>query len=124
MEKYSQNELDETVRFISSTISKCEKMQLKFVEGTSQHSLLKNRIKALYISKALIKNDINISMYTKEDLEKALPPVVSIINKTEKAQIKYEEGSAQFRRFAPIIRAMYISKDFIESELEKRGEKT
>lgn len=124
MEKYSQNELDETVRFISSTISKCEKMQLKFVEGTSQHSLLKNRIKALYISKALIKNDINISMYTKEDLEKALPPVVSIINKTEKAQIKYEEGSAQFRRFAPIIRAMYISKDFIENELEKRGEKT
>lgn len=124
MEKYSQNELDETVRFISSTISKCEKMQLKFVEGTSQHSLLKNRIKALYISKALIKNDINISMYTKEDLEKALPPVVSIINKTEKAQIKYEEGTAQFRRFAPIIRAMYISKDFIENELEKRGEKT
>ncbi|MFR4997791.1 MAG: hypothetical protein ACLUDK_11300 [Clostridium paraputrificum] len=124
MEKYSQNELDETVRFISSTISKCEKMQLKFVEGTSQHSLLKNRIKALYISKALIKNDINTSMYTKEDLEKALPPVVSIINKTEKAQIKYEEGTAQFRRFAPIIRAMYISKDFIENELEKRGEKT
>lgn len=124
MEKYSQNELDETVRFISSTISKCEKMQLKFVEGTSQHSLLKNRIKALYISKALIKNDINISMYTKEDLEKALPPVVSIINKTEKAQIKYEEGTAQFRRFVPIIRAMYISKDFIENELEKRGEKT
>lgn len=123
MEKYSQNELDTTVRFISSTISKCEKMQLKFSEGTSQHSLLKNRIKALYISKALIENDINVSMYTKEDLEKALPPVVSIINKTEKAQIKYEEGTTQFRRFSPIIRAMYISKDFIENELEKRGEK-
>ena len=121
MEKYSQNELDTTVRFISSTIGKCEKMQLKFAEGTSQHSLLKNRIKALYISKALIENDINVSMYTKEDLEKALPPVVSIINKTEKAQIKYEEGTVQFRRFAPIIRAMYISKDFIENELEKRG---
>ena len=124
MEKYSQNELDTTIRLISSTISKCEKMQLKFSEGTSQHSLLKNRIKALYISKALIENDINVSMYTKEDLEKALPPVVSIINKTEKAQIKYEEGTTQFRRFSPIIRAMYISKDFIENELEKRGEKT
>lgn len=123
MEKYSQNELDTTIRLISSTISKCEKMQLKFSEGTSQHSLLKNRIKALYISKALIENDINVSMYTKEDLEKALPPVVSIINKTEKAQIKYEEGTTQFRRFSPIIRAMYISKDFIENELEKRGEK-
>lgn len=58
MEKYSQNELDTTVRFISSTISKCEKMQLKFAEGTSQHSLLKNRIKALYISKDFIENEL------------------------------------------------------------------
>lgn len=56
MEKYSKQELDTTLNFISSTISKCEKMQLKFAEGTSQHSLLKNRIKALYISKALIEN--------------------------------------------------------------------
>ena len=56
MEKYSQNELDTTVRFISSTISKCEKMQLKFSEGTSQHSLLKNRIKALYISRRFGKS--------------------------------------------------------------------
>lgn len=120
MEKYSQKELDATVKFISSTISKCEKMQLKFAEGTSQHSLLKNRIKALYISRTLIENQTNIEIYTKTDLEKALPPVVSIINKTEKAQIKYEEGSAQFRRFAPIIRSMYIAKAFIENEIGKR----
>ena len=120
MDKYSQKELDETVQFLSSTISKCEKMQLKFTEGTSQHSLLKNRIKALYISRALIENDTNIEIYTKADLEKALPPVISIINKTEKAQIKYEEVSAQFKRFAPIIKSMYISKAFIENEIEKR----
>ncbi|APF24903.1 hypothetical protein [Clostridium butyricum] len=119
MEKYSQRELDETVQFISSTINKCEKMKSKFEVGTSQHSLLKNRIKALYISRDLIKNDINIDMHTKTDLEKALQPVISIINKTEKAQIKYEEGTAQFKRFAPIIRAMYISKAFIESEISK-----
>lgn len=121
MEKYLQKELDTTVQYLSSTISKCKKMQLKFVEDTSQHSLLKNRIKALYISSALIENDINVGIYTKEDLEKALPPIVSIINKTKKAQIKYDEGTAQFRRFAPIIRAMYISKTFIENEILKRN---
>lgn len=32
MENYSQKELDATLQFISSTISKCEKMQLKFAE--------------------------------------------------------------------------------------------
>ncbi|MDF2801269.1 MAG: hypothetical protein K0S61_1172, partial [Anaerocolumna sp.] len=51
MENYSQTELDAALQLIFSTISKCEKMQLKFAEGTSQYSLLKNRIKALYISK-------------------------------------------------------------------------
>ncbi|SHO52449.1 hypothetical protein [Anaerocolumna xylanovorans] len=120
MENYSQKELDAALQLISSTIDKCEKMQLKFGEGTSQYSLLKNRIKALYISKDLIENDSNIGMYTQPDLEKALAPVLSIINKTEKAQIKYGEGTVQYRRFDPIISAMYISKVFIENEISKR----
>lgn len=120
MENYSQREIDATLQLISSTISKCEKMQLKFAEGTSQYSLLKNRIKALYISKALIEKDSNIKMYTQPDLESALPPVLSIINKTKKAQMKYGERTVQYRRFNPIIRAMYISKALIENEILKR----
>ncbi len=120
MVNYSQKELDAALQLISSTINNCEKMQLKFAEGTSQYSLLKNRIKALYISKALIENDSNIGLYTKTDLVKALPPVLSIISKTEKAQIKYDKETIQYRRFSPIIRAMYISKDFIENEISNR----
>ncbi len=119
MEYYLQKELEDALKFISSTISKCEKMQLKFEEGTSQHSLLKNRIKALYISKDLIGNNCDMGQYSKLDLEKALPPVVSIINKTEKARSKYIEGTAQYKRFTPIIRVMYIAKDFIENEILK-----
>ena len=120
MENYSQKELDAALQLISSTISKCEKMQLKFAEGTSQYSLLQNRIKALHISKALMENDINIRMYSQQDLEKALPPVLSIIHKTEKAQMKYGEGTVQYRQFDPIISTMYISKAFIENEISKR----
>lgn len=120
METYSQKELDATLQLISSTINKCEKMQLKFAEGTSQHSLLKNRIKALYISKALIENDSNIGLYTQSDLEKALPPVLSMISKTKKAQIKYDKETAQYRRLAPIISTMNISKEFIENEISNR----
>ena len=121
MENYSQKELDSALQIISSTISKCQKMQLKFTEGTSQYSLLKNRIKALHISKALIENDSNIGMYTQSDLEKALLPVLSIINKTEKAQMKYSEGTVQYSRLEPIISAMYISKAFIEKEISKQA---
>lgn len=62
MNKYTREELDKALLLVSSTITNCEKMQPKFAEGTSQHTLLKNRIKALYISKALISKWIG---YTK-----------------------------------------------------------
>jgi len=120
MENYTQKELDTALLLIFTTIKNCEKMQLKFAEGTSQYSLLKNRIKALYISKALIEKDSNIGKYTKTELIKALPPVLSIISKTEKAQIKYDKETIQYRRFTPIINAMNISKDFIENEISNR----
>jgi hypothetical protein len=121
MENYSQTELDSALQLISSTIIKCEKMQVKFAEGTSQYSLLKNRIKALYISKALIGYE-GIGLYTQEDVEKALAPVLSIINKTEKAQMKYSEGTAQYRKFDSLISAMYISKTFIMNEISNRAQ--
>lgn len=114
--EFDKEELEKAVSLLSSTIIKCEKMQLKFLEGTSQHSLLKNRIKALYISKSLIMGDKTIN-YTSKELREALPPVVSIINKTTKAQSKYEKETSQFNRFQPIIQAMLISKTFIENQI-------
>ena len=114
--EFNKEELEMAISLLSSTITKCEKMQLKFSEGTSQHSLLKNRIKALYISKSLLSGDKTIN-YTSNELREALPPVVSIINKTTKAQSKYEKGSSQFNRFEPLIQAMRISNAFIERQI-------
>lgn len=51
-------------------------------------------------------------------VSKELPIFLSYgINKTTKAQSKYEKGSPKFNRFEPIIRAMLISKAFIESQI-------
>lgn len=121
MRKYTREELTEALQVVSSTISNCEKMQLKFVEGTSQHTLLKNRIKALYISKLLITGQDVMDKYTKEELIKALPPVSSIISKCEKAQLKFAEGTAHRTRLENIIKTMYISKSLIIDEISKRG---
>lgn len=52
MENYKPEELTEALRAINSIIHKCEIAQKKFPEGKSQHTLLKNRLKAMYISKA------------------------------------------------------------------------
>jgi len=119
--EFSKAELEKAISLLSYTIINCEKMQLKFSEGTSQHSLLRNRIKALYISKALLSSDKTIN-YTRKELREALPPIVSIINKTTKAQSKYEKGSSQFNRFQHIIQAMLISKTFIESQINSNSE--
>ncbi|MBN3346629.1 hypothetical protein CF050_06990 [Clostridium botulinum] len=121
MDKYTKEELIEALRVVSSTISKCEKIQPKFAEGTSQHTLLKNRIKAMYISKSLITDENVIDKYTKEELVEALRPISSVISKCEKAQLKFAEGTSHHKRFKNIIKAMYISKSLIKNEISKKG---
>lgn len=120
MDKYTQEELIEVLGVLSSTISECEKMQFKFAEGTSQHTLLENRIKAMYISKSLIADENVIDKYTTEELIEAIRPVSSIISKCEKAQLKFVEGTYHHTRLKNIIKAMYISKSLITDEISKK----
>lgn len=56
--KYTQEELGEALRAIDSTIKKCEKVQPKLKPGTSQHTLLVRRIKALSIAAELITREL------------------------------------------------------------------
>lgn len=121
MDEYTTEELEEALQIVSSIISNCEKVQPKFAEGTSQHTLLRNRIKALYISKSLITDENLMDRYTKEELIEALRPVSSIISKCEKAQQKFAEGTSHHTRFKNMIKAMHISKSFITDEVSKRG---
>lgn len=53
-----QHDLSEALRAINSTISKCEKAQLKLAEGTPQHTLTKRRLEAFYISVSLIEKEM------------------------------------------------------------------
>jgi hypothetical protein len=106
---------------ISNTISKCEKIQPKFIEGTSQNTLLKNRLKAMYISKSLITEDGKIKRYSKQELINALKPVESIISKCENGQKKHEISTPIYKRLQKIIDAMNIAKSLITDEISKRG---
>lgn len=55
MTEYTRQELEDARKAIISIIHKCEKAQEKFPDGNSHHTLLRNRLKAMYISKALIE---------------------------------------------------------------------
>ena len=66
------------LNFIDHTIDLEEKFLPKFPEGTSQHSLLRNRIQALKTARDLISGE---GQPTREELEFALPRIESIIHK-------------------------------------------
>lgn len=60
MNNYTKEELEEALRAIASTISKCEKVLPKLKQGTSQHTLLIRRIKALHIAWTLITKELRV----------------------------------------------------------------
>lgn len=55
----TQEDLREMLRALSSMIGKTEKAQAGFSAGTSQHTLLQNRLKALCIAETLLKRELN-----------------------------------------------------------------
>ena len=58
MAEYTRQELEDALKAVNSIIHKCEKAQEKFPEGNSHHTLLRNRLKAMYISKDLMETQI------------------------------------------------------------------
>ena len=107
--------MNEILNFLDHTRELEEKFLPKFQEGTSQHSLLKNRIRALQTARELISGEGRPS---REELEFALPKIESMIHKMSKARDKYEPGSRNYKRFDPTVQAMKQVRTAIMQALE------
>ena len=107
--------MNEILNFLDHTRELEEKFLPKFPEGTSQHSLLKNRIRALQTARELISGEGRPS---REELEFALPKIESMIHKMSKARDKYEPGSRNYKRFDPMVQAMKQVRTAIMQALE------
>jgi len=113
MDDLEKKDMREALKAIDSMIGSGEKPREKFSPGTSQHSLQANRIKALRIASFLIERELEQSgerlEFTKEDLEKALAPINSLIRKSEKAQKNLAPDAWQYNmldgnlRFLPLL---------------------
>lgn len=57
--RFTRDDLHEALRALASMISKTDDVQVKFAPGTSQHTLQRNRLKALRLAEALIKAELN-----------------------------------------------------------------
>ena len=58
-DNFTQDDMQKALRAFASMISKTEKAQARFSLGTSQHTLLRNRLEALHIAEALVKIELN-----------------------------------------------------------------
>ena len=106
-------------KVVLQSIVNCEKMQPKFAEGTAQHSLLRDRLKALKIAQSLLAADEHSQDYGCAELVSALPPIESIRRKTAKARSKHSPDTAVYKRLTPLITAMTLAQALLEEAIRK-----
>lgn len=129
MEGCTKREIEEALRVIDSAIGRSEKAQKKFAQGTAQHTLQKNRIKALLIAASLMSEELaengGVDQYTREELEKALAPITSLISKSEKARGKLAQGTWQHTMLSDLLKALYLASPLLAKSLDstKAGER-
>lgn len=117
MNQYTEEQIQNTLKNIESSIVNCEKIRPKLKVGSSSFSLNTNRIKALYISKALLKNQNND--YTNEEIENAVLQIASIRSKSITGINNTKEGSATYTRFSRLIKAMDIVLDYLQKAIDE-----
>jgi len=103
------------IEYIESLISREEAFLAKFAPGTSQYSLLKNRISALNTVRDIITEE---RMPSRDEVLFALPRIESIVGKLKKARDKYQADSRNYLRFDPDVRIMERARDIILKTME------
>ncbi|MBA4700970.1 MAG: hypothetical protein H2212_16225 [Ruminococcus sp.] len=112
MDDFTEKDMEEALQATASMINRTEKTKRKFEPGTSQHTLQKNRLKALHIASSLLSKRLmgseDVDCYTEEDLKNALAPITSLISKSEKAQAKLAQGTWQHTMLNNNLKALNI----------------
>ncbi len=119
---FTKEDLEEALGAMASMISKTEKAKEKFAQGTSQHTLQKNRLNALNIASSLISKELaesDVPDYSKEELGKALAPIASLISKSGKARSKLAEGTWQHTMLSNNLKALYLASSLLTKALNE-----
>jgi hypothetical protein len=120
MDNHPIDELQEARRPIASLISKSEKAQRKLAPGTWQHTMLRDNLKALHISSALMNNGTNeTDKSTRDDLQEALRAFALMISRTEKSQANFSPGTSQHTLQRNRLKALRIAETLIKQGLDR-----
>ena len=122
MDDFTKKAMEEALLAITSMISRTEKAKEKFAQGTSQHTLQKNRLKALNIASSLVSKELakgDAMDYSKEELKQALAPLASLMSKSEKAQKKLAQGTWQHTMLGNNLKALYVASPLLTKALSE-----
>ncbi|HWQ51808.1 MAG TPA: hypothetical protein VN369_08425 [Terriglobales bacterium] len=112
MDDIAKKDMEQALRDIASMIGRTETAKEKFAQGTSQHTLQQNRLKALQIAASLISKELAapdaVDCYTEEEMKNALAPLTSLISKSEKARTKLAQGTWQHTMLSDNLKALRI----------------
>lgn len=107
----------DAIQVIGATIRNYQKSQLKFVAGSAQFTLLKNRLHALEVGRDLLNGRTDITV---EALVEAQAPIESIIHKTEKALSNQKKTSPVIKRMTLLLAAMTAVQTAIINQLSAK----
>ena len=117
---YSEAELREAARAISSALMKSEKAILKLKEGSPQYRLTAENIRAFQIALALIRREQgerDIPVFGKDERMRARAALESARLRVEKVLPKFAVGTPQHTLAVRRIWAFQIAEGLIQSEL-------
>ena len=123
MNTYSSQEYTDAKEALLIMMEKSECAQIKFKEKTAQHTLLKHRIHALHACVTLMdhRDCDTLITYTQEELDNILPPILSLLSKSQKAITKLKESSWQYQMLKRNIHALQIAQHCLHNQMKKEG---
>lgn len=119
MKKFSQEDVEAAVQTIEGLIARCEKALPQFAAGTSQHTLLANRLGALRLARSLLAVGAEHEILSRKEIEAARAPLASILYKCERAVAKHAPGSVTYTKLEKQIHAMRVGLACIEEKVSE-----
>ncbi|MEA5048210.1 MAG: hypothetical protein VB034_06310 [Eubacteriales bacterium] len=120
MSQYSEIELQEAARAISSALMKSEKVLLRLREGSPQYRLTAENIRAFQIAFALIRRkqgDLEAFIFSKEELASTQAAYAKMIAHVEKVLPKFAPGTPQHTLAVRRIRAFGVASALMQAEM-------
>ena len=110
------------LRPIESLLHKSEKALEKLAEGTWQHAMLRDNVRAMRLSCTLLTGGVGAAeAFDRAELAHAQGALFDMLRRSEQAQRKFAEGTAQFTLQRNRIHALCVAESLVAEAVEAKS---